>query len=278
MDSEYDRALKAYDDAINSIINDPNSLYVSHTSAWEEVWSKNGFVMVADGQYGDVNSESFKLAQRLYSSFYNLYASIPYTSTADVAFYGLGPAGLAYGGLKSEYFNSTQTILNRNMHISEAYGGHLMYHQELWILPLISMFSYDMSKHLISSRVRRGLNVEMSSSVYDQARENAKNEGFDGVRYAWEQGDFGVEVSPFQDAKKGKIHTSADVSFGIRSYLRMSLSREFLSQSVSNEVSVRGEDLINEIAKYWAGRMKYNPSIDRYEINGNLQNNCFLKS
>ena len=175
-------------------------------------------------------------------------------------------AGLAYGGLKTEFFNSTQTNLNR--HLSEGYGGHVMYNQELWILPLVSMFSYDMSKLLIQSRVRRGLN-QQELNVYEQAREMAKAESLDGLRYPWEQGDFGVDVSPYQDARKSKIHTSGDISFGIKSYLRMSQNRDFLLQAVSNEVTVRGEDFLNEIAKYWSGKMKLESTSNKFEIKSN---------
>ena len=86
------RARSAYEDAMNSVKNDPNSLYVSHTAAWEEIWTKHGFAMLTDNNFGDANSESFKLAQRLYSSFYNIYAAIPSSSTeSGTQFYGLSP-------------------------------------------------------------------------------------------------------------------------------------------------------------------------------------------
>ena len=178
-------------------------------------------------------------------------------------------AGLAYGGLKSEFFNSTplhqpSTQFASNRHVSEGYGGHIMYNQELWILPLISMFSSEMSKNLINSRLRRGLNVD-SLNVYEQAREAAKQESLEGLRYPWEQGDYGVEVSPLKDAKN-KMHTSADISFGIRHYLRMTHNREFLLQSVMNDVALRGEDYLKELAVYWNNRFEYDFQSNQYVL------------
>lgn len=170
----------------------------------------------------------------------------------DNQFYGVSPAGLAYGGLRREFFNIS-AIQPSYRAITEGYGGHIMYNQELWILPLMSMFNVDMSKNIINSRLRRGLNTD-SLNIYEQARENAKKENLDGLRYAWEQADYGIDVSPYLDARQSKVHTSADISFGIRQYLRHTHSREFLLQSVSADVSVRGEDYLNEIAKYWFDR------------------------
>jgi len=45
---------------------------------------------VAEQTYSENNQETFRLAQRLYSSFYNLYASLPLTY--DNQFYGLSPS------------------------------------------------------------------------------------------------------------------------------------------------------------------------------------------
>lgn len=45
--------------------------------------------MINEETYIDSNQESFKLAQRLYASFYNLYASLPLNY--DNQFYGLSP-------------------------------------------------------------------------------------------------------------------------------------------------------------------------------------------
>lgn len=175
---------------------------------------------------------------------------------------------MAYGGLKREFFNNslnTQSSFNRQ--ISEGYGGHITYTQDLWMLPVVSFFSQDMAKNILNSRLRRGLNTD-HASVYEQARNNANQEGFKGLRYPWEQGDYGIDVSSTQDERTNKIHTSADISFGVRSYLRATHNREYVLQSLSSDSSVRGEDFINEIAQYWNSRLQLDSSTDRYEIKG----------
>ncbi len=174
-------------------------------------------------------------------------------------------AGLAYGGLKTEHFNQS-THFSFNKHIAEGYGGHVTYHQELWILPLISMFGTEMAKNLIHSRLRKNAQND-HLSVYEQARETAQRESLKGVRYPTEQADYGIEVSPYEDAAK-KIHTTADISFGLRSFLRMTHSREFLQQSISNDVSLKGSEYIHEISKYWNEKVKLNVDTNKYELNG----------
>jgi len=69
--------------------------------AWEEVWQKAGVAAIAEPSYSDINSDSFKLAQKLCVSFYYIYASLPLS--LDNQFYGISPAGLIYGGLKRDY-------------------------------------------------------------------------------------------------------------------------------------------------------------------------------
>ena len=174
-------------------------------------------------------------------------------------------AGLGYGGVKQQYFNATSQS-QQNRKIFEGYGGHLTYHQELWILPLISMFNVDMSKSIINSRIRKNPNDE-HLGLYEQARELATKEGKNGLRYPWEQADYGIEVSSLNDASK-KIHVSGDISFGLRSYLRMTHSQDFLYQSISSDVSLRGEDYIYQLAKYWSDKFVYEESASAYGIKG----------
>lgn len=150
--------------------------------------------------------------------------------------------------------------------LSESYGGHLTYHQDFWILPIISMFSQDMSKSIIQSRLRRGLNTD-HINVLDQARENAKAESAEGVRYAWQQGDYGKDVAPMPDVRKKKIHVTGGVGFGLLSYLRMSHDRDFLTNQISSDNGIRGEEFVNEIAKYWNSKVKMSTNRQKYEIN-----------
>jgi hypothetical protein len=73
-------AKRAFNQAQSMLKSDPTSLMTTHVKAWEDIWSHNGFSMISDKEYLDNDrNEAFKMAQQLYSSFYNLYASIPYS-------------------------------------------------------------------------------------------------------------------------------------------------------------------------------------------------------
>ncbi len=154
--------------------------------------------------------------------------------------------------------------MHQNRHKSEGYGGHLTYHQELWILPLISMFSPGMAKNLINSRLRKSYTSE-SPSLFDVARLRAQEQGLDGIQFSTEQAEFGVEVSPFKDAYK-KIHTTADISHGLHSFLQITHSKEFLQQAVSSDVALNGEEYLKEFAKFWANKMKYDERTNDFAI------------
>ena len=62
----------------------------------------------------------------------------------DTQFYGVSPSGLAYGGLRPEYFNESLSYPS-NRPLTEAYGGHVMYNQEFSILPLVSYDNFQFS-------------------------------------------------------------------------------------------------------------------------------------
>jgi alpha,alpha-trehalose phosphorylase len=104
------------------------------------------------------------------------------------------------------------------------------------------------------------------STLLDVAREIAQSEGAEGLRFAWEQADFGKDVSPAEDVKRKKLHVTADVGFGLRSYLRMSHDRDFLLNLVSSDAKIKGEDLVLELSKYWNSKLVKNPNKNQYEI------------
>lgn len=236
--------------------------------AWEDIWQKNGYAMVGESNlFTNANQDDFKVAQRLYASFYNLYSSIPakLNWSPDSQFYGLSPAGLAYGALRQEFYNTTSTIVTPNRQYSEGTGGHTTYHQDFWILPIISMFNQDMSKMLIQSRLRRGFNND-HMNILEQAKENAKEDAAEGVRFVNEQGDYGKDLSPLLEVRKKRYYPTGTVGFGLRSYLRMSHDRDFITNLISSDSGIKGEDFINEIAKFWNSKFKLAPTSNQYEI------------
>lgn len=153
--------------------------------------------------------------------------------------------------------------------MSEGYGGHLTYTQELMVLPIVSLFSGDMAKSIIQSRMRRGYNTD-HIAIWDQARENAKAESARGIRFAWEQGDFGKDICQSNEIKRKKIHVTGSIGFGIRSYLRSSHDKNFLLNSLSTGNDYyKGEDFVNDLAEYWNSKLVKNIN-NEYDIDGVL--------
>lgn len=173
--------------------------------------------------------------------------------------------GLSYGALRKEYYNSTVSNYLINKHYSEGYGGHIMYNQDFWILPLISMFNRDMAKSIIQSRVRSSID---HMSIWEQAKKNALDEGAEGLRYPWEQGDYGQDLSSMMDMRKKKILVTGAVSFGTRAYIRMSHDKDFLVNDIA--ASLKGEDFVGELAKYWNSKLTYNTGNQLFELNNVL--------
>jgi len=60
------------------------------------------------------------------------------------------------------------------MYLQEFYG-RVTYHQELWIYPSLLLFHYDISQHIITSRLRR----------LRAARKNAANVGRQGLMFPY---------------------------------------------------------------------------------------------
>jgi hypothetical protein len=53
------------------------------------MWNKAGLAAIQETNYVDAKNDEFKLAQKLYVSFYNIYAAIP--MSYDSQFYGISP-------------------------------------------------------------------------------------------------------------------------------------------------------------------------------------------
>ena len=77
--------------------------------------------------------------------------------------------GLARGGLINT--NYTSGAYN-------DYAGHVFWDMDTWILPPVMMLHPDKVESYLDSRLR----------VIDAVRERAVLTGYEGVRFAWEQG------------------------------------------------------------------------------------------
>lgn len=61
------------------------------------------------------------------------------------------------------------------------YAGHVFWDMDTWIMPPIMMFHPNMARRMIGARTR----------VIHQVKENARKDGFKGIKFPWEQGSTG---------------------------------------------------------------------------------------
>lgn len=145
----------------------------------------------------------------------------------------------------------------------EGYKGHTFWDTEIFMLPYFTFTHPEIAKSLVEYRYF-GL---------EGAHKKAKDNGYEGAQYPWEAAwiDDG-ETTPVWGAadivtgKATKIwsgfieqHITGDVAYGIKQYFDVTGDQEFMENY--------GYEVILDTAKFWASRLEYNESLERYEIN-----------
>ena len=151
-------------------------LYPSHAKAWLNTWER-GRVDVE----GDLT-----LARAIYGSYYAILSSLPLVEDQMWPFIGLSPGGLPWGAhevckfcLRYEPF---RLCFSGNFHCTlllfsqDDYMGHVFWDQDLWMYPGILMLHADLGRILIGTRTR----------TMAAAAQNAKNYGYEGMKFPWE--------------------------------------------------------------------------------------------
>ncbi|MBS3803209.1 MAG: glycoside hydrolase family 65 protein [Oleiphilaceae bacterium] len=147
----------------------------------------------------------------------------------------------------------------RGLH-GEAYRGHIFW-DELFVLPLLNFRMPEISKAHLMYRYRR----------LDQARRDARDEGYRGAMYPWQSGSNGREESQrlhlnpksgnwIPDHSRVQRHVGSAIAFNIWHYYEVTDDSAFLS--------LYGAEMILEIARFWASITTYNADLARYEILG----------
>jgi len=142
----------------------------------------------------------------------------------------------------------------------EAYRGHIFW-DELFIFPFLSLRIPMLTRALLRYRHRR----------LGEARQAALDAGFRGAMYPWQSGSDGREetqrmhLNPasgrwLPDTSHRQRHINSAIAYNIWKYYQTSDDAEFMN--------FYGAEMLLEIARFWASAAVYNPSLDRYEING----------
>lgn len=143
----------------------------------------------------------------------------------------------------------------------EGYKGHSFWDTEIFIQPYFLFTEPDTARKLVEYRYH----------TLDGARRKAKENGYQGAMYPWESALTGDEVTPEWgpvDVVTGtptKIwtglieqHITSDVAYGVWQYYLATGDRHFMD--------TKGYEILMETATFWASRLTWDESKQRYEI------------
>jgi trehalose/maltose hydrolase-like predicted phosphorylase len=142
----------------------------------------------------------------------------------------------------------------------EAYRGHIFW-DELFIFPFLSLRIPELTRSLLMYRYRR----------LDEARQMARECGYEGAMFPWQSGTDGREESQklhlnpesgrwLPDVSNLQRHVNAAIAYNVWQYHQATGDMEFLSH--------HGAEMLVEIARFWASLASYHADRERYEIRG----------
>lgn len=147
----------------------------------------------------------------------------------------------------------------RGLH-GEAYRGHVFW-DELFVLPVLALRAADEARALLLYRYRR----------LHQARSAARRAGRAGAMFPWQSGSNGREESQrlhlnprsrrwLTDDTHLQRHIGIAIAYNTWHYYQSTADTAFLRDF--------GAELILDITRFAAGLARYDPSRDRYVVEG----------
>ncbi len=138
----------------------------------------------------------------------------------------------------------------------EGYRGHVFWDTEVLMLPF---FIYTQPKTALSL-------LRYRHHTLPGARQVAAESGLRGARYAWESADTGREECPIftHDGlhrfwnREEQIHVSADVAYGIITYVAATDDDDFLINC--------GAEILFETSRFWVDRAELDGATGRYSL------------
>ncbi|MCM3289503.1 glycoside hydrolase family 65 protein [Paenibacillus sp. MER 180] len=145
----------------------------------------------------------------------------------------------------------------------EGYKGHSFWDTEIFILPFYIYSSPEIARSLLEYRY---LGLE-------GARRKAKENGFEGAMYPWEQawpsdgevtpvwGDVDVVTGLQTKIWSGFIeqHITSDITYAVWHYYQATGDQDFMDRF--------GYEMIFDTAVFWASRLEWDDNKGRYHIN-----------
>lgn len=116
------------------------------------------------------------------------------------------------------------------------------------MLPALLLLHPGLARTMVTYRWR----------TLEAAKENAREQGYQGAAYGWQTGRTGRDVC--RDGPSREIHITGDVAWGQWQHYLATKDSGFL-QNYAGEIII-------ETARFWTSRVTYNQKADRYEILG----------
>jgi len=137
----------------------------------------------------------------------------------------------------------------------ERYRGHAFWDTEVFMLPFFIYTQPATARALLLYRYH----------TLDGARQNARDGGFRGARYAWESAGTGVETTPKWTVDgahrlwmgEEEIHVTAAVAYGLMAYVAATGDHALMTDY--------GAEILFETSRFWAGRLEAMPD-GRYAL------------
>ena len=138
----------------------------------------------------------------------------------------------------------------------EGYRGHVFWDTEALMLPFYIYTQPATARTLLGYRYH----------TLPGARELAKESGLRGARYPWESADTGREECPMWTndgahrfwTRDEEIHVSADVAYGILTYVDATGDVDFLLRF--------GAEILFETSRFWTDRVELDSATGRYSL------------
>ena len=139
--------------------------------------------------------------------------------------------------------------IGANALTGERYRGHAFWDTEVFMLPFFIYTQPETARALLLYRYH----------TLDGARQNARNTGFRGARYAWESADTGLETTPKWTVDgahriwmgEEEIHVSSAVAYGLIAYLAATGDHTMMTEC--------GAEILFETSRFWADRLEATP-------------------
>ena len=143
----------------------------------------------------------------------------------------------------------------------QGYRGHIFWDTEIYLLPFYIYTQPEIARNLLKFRF----------NTLPQAKNIAKEKGYEGAMYPWEATVSGTEQTPrYSKDVDGRIvevkthdfehHITADVAYGVYNYYSVTGDKQFMIDY--------GAEILFETARFWASRVSYNKKDKKYHING----------